>query len=350
MKKMIIGIMMLIGAVSFSICGNLPIEYQIQKNYHRMKLMLKGDIQWNVSQSENTFDITLTGDKSKFIIKNIGYNFRDGVIKKFNYKSTSEQTKKIVVELRNGVKDFRVYQDETSKNLYIEFYPGNTAGNLLAKKMSGAKTVSSVNKLTSVPQPKNKVVNIPQLVIDQVEQPKKESDELIAVTSVPKTTSGNSSMAAMWLILVSVSILLTGGGFTAYALIRRKSSQAGVHHQQNNRTVKLPEAQTLSTYTEEPIASYSNRRMITDEESESSFPRSTEFAEQYLRSQGELDLQQRLEIMSSRSTQKKMDSALPVSKKKDPVLLAQKLGLSVGELELVTRLQKFHKQHSAEVS
>ncbi len=347
---MLIGIMVLIGAVSFGICGNLPIEYQIQKNYHRMKLMLKGDIQWNVSQSENTFDITLTGDKSRFIIKNIGYNFRDGIIKKFDYKSTSEGTKKIVVELRNGVKDYRVYQDEVSKNLYIEFYPGKASGVLLAKKMSVAKTVSSVNTLPPTAQPNHKVVNIPQIVIDQVEQqPKKESVEQITNTSDPRTTSANSSMAALWLILVSVSILLTGGGFTAYALIRRKTAQSALQHQRNVLSANMTELKTHSEYTDEPIASTSLRRMITDEENENSFPRTTEFAEQYLRSQGELDLQQRLEIMSSKSTQKKMDIALPSSKKKDPALLAQKLGLSVGELELVTRLQKFHKQHSAEV-
>lgn len=351
MKNVLLTIILLLSLSTIVVPGTFPIEYQIQENYHRMKLMLNGDVRWNVSQTDNTFDITLMGNESYFIVKNINYNFRDGIIKKFNYKTSLEGTKKIVVELRNGVNDYHIYQDEITKNLFIEFYPDRLSGSSIAKKISNKKTVTTTGKQSPVLQSKQRVVNISQIVLDQVEQqPKRESEEMILPVVTAQTKSPNNSSAALWLILVSVSILLTGGGFTVYAFFRRRPSPIVKRSSQHEAPTSLPEFRTfVERESERNISSISAPGIVVPEEDEKINPHTMEFAEQYLRSQGELDLQQRLENMSSRSTQKKIGIALPSSKKKDPAALAQKLGLSIGELELVTRLQQFHKQHSEEV-
>jgi hypothetical protein len=85
-------------------------------------------------------------------------------------------------------------------------------------------------------------------------------------------------------------------------------------------------------------------------EAEENFQHSIDFAEQYLRSQGELDLQIRLGKMSSQKSlsQKNHLSEKKSGNKDSKSDTARKLGLSVGELELVTRLQQYRKRHSSE--
>ncbi|HAP34559.1 MAG TPA: hypothetical protein DCQ28_00935 [Bacteroidetes bacterium] len=352
MKKVLIAVVLLVGISSVCVSGVLPIEYQIDQNYHRMRLMLHGDVRWNVSRSDSAFDITVMGSDSCFIYKKeVTCNFRNGIIKKFNYKTSPEGTKKISIELRNGVNDYKIYQDEVSKNLYIEFYPELFDGTNRIKNISDKKTIPATEKQLPAPQPKQSVVDIPQIVLDQVEQqPKKESEEPIVPVAAPITKSANTSSAALWLILVSVSILLTGGGFTVYAFLRRRTAHIAKLPRKNETPAAMPERRTNVEHSVEPIIpSTSAPGIVITGENENSVSHSMEFSEQYLRSRGELDLQQRLESMSARSTQKKVGISITSTKKKDPAALAQKLGLSVGELELVSRLQKFHKQHSEEV-
>jgi hypothetical protein len=353
MKKVFITIVMLIGISSVCVSGVLPIEYQIDQNYHRMRLMLRADVRWNVTQSDSAFDITVMGSDSCFIYKKeVTCNFRNGIIKTFNYKNLPGGTKKISIELRDGVNDYKIYQDEVSKNLYIEFYPGLFDGTNKTKNISDKKNIPATEKQLPAPQPKQSVVDISQIVLDQVEQQsKKESEEPIVPVVAPITKSANTSSAALWLILVSVSILLTGGGFIVYAFLRRRRTAHVVKFPgKNEKPAAMPERRTNVELGAEPIIpSTSAPGIVVTGENENGVSHSMEFSEQYLRSQGKLELQQRLENMSARSTQKKIGITITSTKKKDPAALAQKLGLSVGELELVSRLQKFHKQHSEEV-
>ena len=89
------------------------------------------------------------------------------------------------------------------------------------------------------------------------------------------------------------------------------------------------------------------------DDAEEDFSHSVEFAEQYLRSQGELDLQMRLGKMTEKKSlsqsNEKVSTAKKTAGKNSQSITAQKLGLSVGELQLVTRLQEYRKRHSSEV-
>ncbi|MBP9211939.1 MAG: hypothetical protein KBF97_04010, partial [Bacteroidetes bacterium] len=80
------------------------------------------------------------------------------------------------------------------------------------------------------------------------------------------------------------------------------------------------------------------------------FEMAVEYAEQYLRSQGEFELQQRLEQLNSSSMQKRLEMAAvhPSSRKGNSAAAAEKLGISIGELDLASRLQKFHTKQMTE--
>ncbi len=216
-------IVFVVGSLSFS--STKSIEYQLEKNFHRLKVVLNGDVRWNVSQNDNAFEITLMGDESYFVMKNTSCSFLHGIIKSFNYRTTLPGTKKMSIELRAGVNDYNIYQNDITKELFIEFYPGRWVEESGTKSIAAKKPV--LKEQTTAPQPKQTVVNIPQIVLDQVEQqPKKEVE--VRIPSAPvqqQQQTSSTSSAALWLILFSISILLTGGGLTVYAFIRRRASR-----------------------------------------------------------------------------------------------------------------------------
>ncbi len=355
-------IVFVVGSLSFS--STKSIEYQLEKNFHRLKVVLNGDVRWNVSQNDNAFEITLMGDESYFIAKNISCSFLHGIIKSFNYKTTLPGTKKIFVDLRANVTDYNIYQNDVTKELFIEFYPGSWVEERSAKSIAvkTPETKKPELKKTEVKepetkepiaaaQPKQSVVNISQIVLDQVEQQPKKETEVQIPAAAEQQRSVSTSSAALWLILLSISIVLTGGGLTVYAFVRRKSSLPVQISRTINAIAPEPPGFTIVRHDSGPIISslpvHSNSSV---EQDETEISHARDLSEQYFRSRGELELQQGLENMSARSIQHKIGSAIPATGKKDYAAVAQKLGLSVGELELVTRLQKFHKQHSSEVS
>jgi hypothetical protein len=350
MKKFLIAITLLSVIASMVFSAPLSIEYQMQQNYHRLKVLLNGDIRWNVSQTDNTYEITLMGDESYFVMKNTRCSFLHGIIKSFNYRTTLPGTKKMSIELRAGVNDYNIYQNDITKELFIEFYPGRWVEESGTKSIAAKKPI--LKEQTTVPQPKQTVVNIPQIVLDQVEQqPKKEVEVRIPSAPVQQQQTSSTSSAALWLILFSISILLTGGGLTVYAFIRRRASRLPLPSRRTDDNTPMSPGFTIVRHDAGPIVSSISKPVISEIEQDApdmSYARG--LSEQYYRSQGELELQEALEKMSARSVQKKVEDVSPSSRKKDPAALAQKLGLSVGELELVTRLQEFHKKHSAEVS
>ncbi len=347
MKKSILIVVVMVCTSAYS--AFKPIEYHVQKNYHRMMVVLNGDVQWQVNRSGEKMEILVTGAEENFVVRNMKYNFQSGVIKEFVIQPKGHDQRKITIQLRRNVTEYKIYQENETKNLFIEFYPGKEA----AVNTVPVRTPVISEKQTTAPA-KNTLVNIPQVVLDQVESepPAQKNEEKLFVPTKQSPvfeSPAPKSNAAMWLLFVAVSIFFAGGSFVFFTVMKRKQwmfKKSGKNapsnffqHLEKNLAVE-PAPAVVSTPS--PVLVDTN---------EEDFSHSIEFAEQYLRSQGELDLHMRLEKLTAHSSHKKIEKLPKFQKGKgdSKVLTAQKLGLSVGELELVSRLQKYRKRQSTEV-
>ncbi|MFA6540336.1 MAG: hypothetical protein WCT99_01945 [Bacteroidota bacterium] len=325
-----------------------PIEYHVQKKYHRMMLVLHGNIQWTVNRSGQKMEVLLHGNETDFVTKNMRYSFRDGVVKEFAIQPMGSGERKISIQLRSVVDDYKIYQDDGSKLFYVEFYPRNFS---LAKAAAGNSPVPSPAPVQA--QKTNAIVNIPRVALEQLEtdgtiQNTQHAGNVSTELPERKIHSGNN--ASMWLVLVTVFISIVGFGAAGVAMVKRKkwnrkNDQKNIRpdfYHQLETTLSAEMGSDMKTVGSAPIP---------DDDREVDFSHSIEFAEQYLRSQGEFELQQRLELMSKRpSVQKRGVVRTPQRVKKNDVnTAAEKLGRSVGEVELMNRLLKYQKRQPKEL-
>lgn len=340
MKKIISVAALLIAIAS---AAPKPIEYHVQKKYHRMMLVLQGDIRWTVNRSGQKMEVLLRGTENDFVTKNMRYSFRDGVVKDFVIQPAGNGERKITILLRRAVDDYKIYQDDNSKLFYIEFYPANI---VLPKTAAGKTAEQSPNPEQA--QRTNALVNIPRVALEQLETdgtPQQSQNAGNVASDLPEVKTNTRSNASLWLALLTSFISIAGFGAAGFALVKRKKwhgkfGRKNIHpdfYRQLENSISAETASDIQTAETAPVP---------DDVREDEFSRSIEFAEQYLRSQGEFELQRRLEQMSKRGSRQKMASADNSKKwkKNDRNSAAEKLGRSVGEVELMNRLMKFQKR------
>ncbi len=332
--------------------GAQPIDYVVTTKASVMTIALNGDVTWNESVSGNSFTVTVAGDAKDFIVKRMNYNFRDGAVKTFAMVPVHPDTERIVITLRKD-QAYRIYQSPTSGRLNIEFFSGSAIAAVKNHPAPAAPIALVKQKHRAAEKPvktatKSAPIDIAKIVKEQTVNTPEPKRTVAAVTSGPKqneetmqqsTASMNAVNSSAILLLFASMFIITGGGIAlGYVLIKRKS------------VIGAPSA-AAPEYTPAPavIAIPTERASAEKEKEEEEFRQAIEYAEQYLRSQGEYELQQRLEKLNSSSMQKKLERASSVpGKNVNTAAAAEKLGISVGEVELASRLQRLQEHQITE--
>ncbi|NUN69071.1 MAG: hypothetical protein HUU02_05120 [Bacteroidetes bacterium] len=333
--------------VTLTLAGPKPIDYVVNNGGSRMTIALNGPVQWTESLSGTTLTVTVTAPARHFIVKKMNYSFRDGVIRTFAMAPVHPDTERIRITLRRD-QAYELSYDASAKRFVIRFFNGamplpNTAAAVAArpdtrKKQHDAPVTAApraaAKKQTAAPS--SAPIDIATLAVQQVQEPAP-SKESVAEPADAVNTS------AVLLLVASTIIILAGGGAVAYVLMTRRFGR----RQPRTTTAPAPVNTEFVAPAAVPVIP-----AVRDEkqEEEQEFAMAVEYAEQYLRSQGEFELQQRLEQLNSSSMQKRLEMAAvrQSSRKGNNAAAAEKLGISVGELDLASRLQKFHAQQMTE--
>lgn len=354
MKNLFIQIIVVLCGAQLVAAQPKPIEYHVQSTYHRMMIVLRSDVHWQEKKSNDKMEILIFPSKGNpFIVQNIGYKFNDGIIKTFTMQSEDNGSKRILIQFRRPVNDYKIYQQEKTKYLFIEFYPNEaaTAASMHHGKAQLSQRVESSTKRDVINSPRR--INIPQIALQQIEgnsgvQP--QNDRPAVSTSMESATLQpiQESHAGMWLLILSILILI--GGTSAFIIVLIKKNKI-TRSTQSYNTASFVEKNNEIENVETHVPSLQTKNLVVDE-SEEEFSHAIEYAEEYLRSLGELDLAARLEKLTQTTTKKKyLNIPSSVSKKKNKRdATAKKLGLSVGEIDLATRLKQFSSHNSVELS
>ncbi len=321
-----------------------PIDYVVTTKASIMTIALNGDVSWSEVVDGTSVTITIAGSAEDFIVKRMNYSFRDGAIKTFAMAPAHPDTERIVIALRKE-QQYRIYQSPSSGRLNIEFFtpPGTVAAAKPKTRVTepqqksrpaALKTSSGVRPVdTHSPKNSEAAVTAP---VQSIELNTATEQASMTGRSEKSTLSVEPIGTSALLLLFASMIIISGGGIAlAYVLIKRK---------ENSFRSTVPPLQSAP----EPVVHRQPDQKHV-EHAEEEFELAVEYAEQYLRSQGEFELQQRLEKLNSSSMQRKLERVAAVpGKGTNTAAAAEKLGISVGEVELASRLQKLQDRQITE--
>lgn len=319
-------------AISFLVAKELPTKYYLTENSSVMSVAMRGNVAWSETFDGETLAITLAGKFSDFVIKRISYNFKEGAIKTFAMYPSHPDTEKIIIQLRARA-DYKIYQNSETKRFVIELFTN--------KASVGGTSFKIPREKPRTKKPALAPVNISQIAQQQVdEQNTQEVERQTIKNSVSENNKEKSVLtqySALLLILLSALIIIGGSGIIMYMLLKRKNifpetkRQETAHAQPSD-----PSTQVLS-------CQHDADKFCEEDE------HSIEFAEQYTRTQGELELQARLEQLHSNFLHQRIGKASAAKniKKQNQAATAQQLGVSIGEIELASRLRQFQNNHHA---
>ena len=301
-------------------------KYYLTEFSSVMSVAMRGDMAWREIFDGRSLVITIAGRQGDFIVKRINYSFKEGAIETFAMYPSHPDTEKIVIGLRAHA-EYKLYQNPATKRFVIELITVEPAWSLALSQKK--KTAQSAKKSSPVS------INIPQLArqheAENADAKKNRQKQMPAATAV------RTQPSALFLIFLSVLICAGGSAAVAFVFSRRKK-------------IALPSFGKKIIPSVQAVAPPERDNRVIADDSPEDFELAIEYAEQYLRTQGEMDLQTRLERLNSTSLHNKIGKAVSTRKlpKHRRIAEAQKLGVSVGELELASRLHRFHKQQSGE--
>lgn len=358
MDRMIRCAILMLCTAAAAVAGPKPIDYVVNSSGSRMTIAVNGPVEWKESISGTTMTITMTAPARHFIVKKINYNFRDGVIRSFAMTAVHPDTEQIRIALRRD-QAYDLSYDASAKRFVIRFFngammPPNTAAAAAVTERKSSKkkpqpAVAAVQQRSSARKetaaPAAAPIDIPSIAVRQVEQP---AADAAPAQTIPAEPASAMNASAVLLLIASTLIILAGGGAVAYVIVTRRFTRTAPQQQQQQQQREELPAPAPAAGTPFERAAAKEETELSEEEQE--FEMAVEYAEQYLRSQGEFELQQRLEQLNSSSMQKRLEMAAvhPSSRKGNSAAAAEKLGISIGELDLASRLQKFHTKQMTE--
>lgn len=311
-------------AVPALFAGPKPIDYVVNARSSVMTIAMRDDVQWTHEQNGPSVRITIAGRASDFIVKRMAYTFRDGMVKTFSMAPVHPDTEQVHITLRRD-QTVTVRQHPETKRLIIECLNAGAASvsapAARAPKKSAPAVVPPV-QIAAIAREGSPAVSAP-------------------LPSAPVTarTADSMNVSAMLLLFVSVVITAVGGGAVAYILLRRRPLL-----RRTERPAPAPDAVPAP-----PAAPKSLQRSPLPDEDAPAFEKAVEYAEQYLRTQGEYELQQRLEQLNRSSYNRKLEHTVSAAPKRgNSAAAAEKLGISVGEVELAARLHRLQRDHVTE--
>lgn len=321
-----------------------PIDYVVTSKASIMTIALNGDVTWNETVNGTSVTITIAGSAEHFIVKRMNYSFRDGVIRTFAIAPAHPDTERIEIALRKE-QQYRIYQSPSSGRLNIEFF--TSPGTVAAAKPKARSIEPQEKSRPAAPMKPSGVRPVETLApkntkaaVTATAQPIELNSGMEQPSMTSRTEKSTLSVepigTSALLLLFASMIIISGGGIAlAYVLIKRK---------ENSFRSTIPPVQSAP----EPVAPRPSEHKHV-ERAEEEFEHAVEYAEQYLRSQGEYELQQRLEKLNSSSMQRKLERVAAVpGKGTNTAAAAEKLGISVGEVELASRLQKLQDRKMTE--
>lgn len=328
--------------------GSKPIDYVVNSKGSRMTIAVNGPVEWMESSSGTSLTITLTAPARHFIVKKMNYSFRDGIVRTFAMAPVHPDTERIRIALRKD-QPYMLSYNASEKRFVIEFPPtsgmthAHTSSVPAAAKKQHAPVKEKTSKVSAqkhAPVPAAVPIDIATIAVQQSQEhpvvtPAQENNAVRPVEAM--------NTSAVLLLIASTIIILAGGGAVGYIMITRRMSRPAPQPQVTAAAPVIPAAETVYERT-------AVREQQQQDDQEAELELAIEYAEQYLRSQGEFELQQRLEQLNSSSMQKRLEMAAvhQNSHKGNTAAAAEKLGISIGELDLASRLQKFHSKQMTE--
>lgn len=336
--------------------GAQPVDYVVNTKSSIMTIALNGDVRWSESVNGTAVRIDVAGSAKDFIVKRIAYNFRDGAVKSFTMTPIHPDTERITITLRQE-QAYRIYQSPSTGRLVLEFLAGSGkaalpvaamtkasasfAKNAPAKKEAPAAKAASQKKESA----KQKTAS-PARPIDIASLAKESTKNEPSVKSAQTETAApapvSSLNASALLLLFASTVIIIGGGIAVgYVLLTRQQkvrAAAEIVAEPAKAPVIIPSV-PASTVVALPAE---------QKQEEWEFEQAVDYAEQYLRTQGEMELQQRLERLNTSSFHTRIERAAAPAVRGNASSAAEKLGVSIGELELANRLQAFQHRHTTE--
>lgn len=320
MRRMMLALGLI--AVSTAFAGPKPIDYVVNTRSSVMTIAIRDDVQWTHEQDGPSVRITIAGRASDFVVKRMAYTFRDGMVKTFSMAPVHPDTEQVLITLRRD-QTVTVRQHPETKRLIIECL---NAGAVSA----AAPSVRTPKKAAPAVEPPVRIAALAREEVPAAGAPAQRPP-------VTARQADSMNLSAMLLLFVSVVITAAGGGAVAYILLRRRPLL-----RRTERPVPMTEASSVAA--PKPL----QRASMPDEDAPA-FEKAVEYAEQYLRTQGEIELQQRLEQLNRSSYNRKLEHTVSaVPKRGSSSAAAEKLGISVGEVELAARLQRLQRDHVTE--
>ena len=353
------------------------VRYAVRPGYTRLLVFFKGPLKYAQDLNGNVLTLSVTDIKSGFVTGDWKKQFHTGQIEAATVQPVVNGSSKIVLTLRSGYAKYQIVEHDGHEAIWIDVYsrdgtqsPVNVAAKLVAPPLKAAASQAREVKRTAPQKPARKTLekvpdqvqfqktplfDIGALARQQVEESTLQTTApaVSIVKSQPKQSVSIGRMISMatgkqQLGLFAACFFLAASIAAIVTLIRRMQTSRNKLDQffAARAAVQAPMAPALADAERRRAAATVYGRVDRERESElveELEPDSSSaltFAEQYHRSQGDVELT--MKLRDGLRKQSHLGVAKTIGNAQMPpkgrISAAKKLGVGKGELDLASRL------------
>jgi len=342
-------------------------RYIVRPEYSRFLLFFKGDVQCTGALTGNTLTVNVSDIQSAITLNGTSLQFHSGLVERAVVNRILDGKTTMTLTLKNGFKGYQIFHHDLHQAIWIDVFPdeGRATGVLQASTRIPVATFRSNANHKS--KNKNPIVDIPAMVREQLasdEHSSRNIDQHTVGTTEPATVNTSvqapqTSTAApsMWLLLISLSLLITGIAGIIYLVKHKVSKPSSETHpaeeEQFSGTLPLfPDyVPTKAQIIEE--SAKQQRLEIAQEFQQDNDPVNdreeleSTLAKKFQRNLGDIQFAMKLRENAREEhhveTAAKNPTSLVINSSR--LATAKKLGVGAGELELVERLKRLEASH-----
>ena len=329
-------------------------RYTVYGNYSRFSLLFKGPVKHTESLENGKLTVDLTGITTSVSQSGSMLQFKDGLVRSATVGRIVNGSTRVTLLLRNGCERYEIKREVAQGPLKIDIFPNpfSVKPRTLAFSSIPMKKVAKEAEQEAVQ--KDQIVDLRALVRSQIEE--------AGATKPPSATEKSKSQplvdfrseaaksALPWLLLMCASLIVTICSLiimVVRALRRIKQARSA-----DALRASLQHLRTSASGLGSQGRIAGVDRGNTFELSERSEDRdhfsmpAVALAEQYHRSQGDIELAMKLREQGVQKVPTRKVKVIKASKgrTKGKVTLARKLGMGKGELDLASKLHKLQEE------
>jgi len=347
------------------------VRYSVRPNYSRFFLLFRGPVQYNEHLQGKTLTLTVNGITSAPSDLGANLQFKEGLIERAFVARIANASSKVVLTLRDGFGTYTIGRMDGLEALIIDIIPGGAIAQTrpplvpVARQTRPKKESSSANTAAG----QTAIIDIAALAKKQLEEPEVPKNppasrpEALTVPKpqlqAPTKESGSATNTVVWLVVLLVSTIVTVAALAGliFLALRRKVSRSISGQEQALRNSLLRNQTELEEYqaAEAVRAERSALSGVADSEESEPFEerhgvRALQIAEQYRRSQGEVELAVKLREQAGSNEQARRIKTIKATglPHRGKLMSAKKLGVGKGELDLASKLRRLKEAFSTE--